>query len=96
VKSVARRLIFQNEIFKRPALRVFRAKELRDDVRDKKKVGVQETATKVMGLPGSNSSGELVVRDLQPGEALRVHPGHVGAFQASVLFQITTVPGIKS
>src|SRR6266550_6608259 len=41
-------------------------------------------------------SGELVVRDLQPGENLRVHPGHVGAFQASVSFQITTVPGIKN
>jgi uncharacterized protein (AIM24 family) len=41
-------------------------------------------------------SGELVVRDLQPGETLRVHPGHVGAFQASVSFQITTVPGIKN
>src|ERR1700690_2004058 len=26
-------------------------------------------------------SGELVVRDLQPGETLRVYPGHVGAFQ---------------
>ena len=41
-------------------------------------------------------SGELVVRDLGPGETLRVHPGHVGAFQASVSFQITTVPGIKN
>ena len=41
-------------------------------------------------------SGELVVRDLQPGETLRVHPGHVGAFQAGVSFQITTVPGIKN
>ncbi len=41
-------------------------------------------------------SGELVIRDLQPGEILRVHPGHVGAFQASVSFQITTVPGIKN
>lgn len=41
-------------------------------------------------------SGELVVRDLQPGETLRVHPGHVGAFQGSVSFQITTVPGIKN
>ena len=41
-------------------------------------------------------SGELVVRDLQPGETLRVHPGHVGAFQSSVSFQITTIPGIKS
>jgi uncharacterized protein (TIGR00266 family) len=41
-------------------------------------------------------SGELIVRDLQPGETLLVHPGHVGAFQASVAFQITTVPGIKN
>src|SRR5271170_7159260 len=41
-------------------------------------------------------SGELIVRDLQPGETLRVHPGHVGAFQAGVSFQITTVPGIKN
>jgi uncharacterized protein (TIGR00266 family) len=41
-------------------------------------------------------SGELVIRDLQPGETLRVHPGHVGAFQGSVSFQITTVPGIKN
>ncbi len=41
-------------------------------------------------------SGELVVRDLRPGETLRVHPGHVGAFQSSVSFDITTVPGIKN
>jgi uncharacterized protein (TIGR00266 family) len=41
-------------------------------------------------------SGELIVKDLQAGETLRVHPGHVGAFQASVSFQITTVPGIKN
>lgn len=41
-------------------------------------------------------SGELIVRDLQPGQTLFVHPGHVGAFQASVSFQITTVPGIKN
>ena len=41
-------------------------------------------------------SGELVIRDLQPGETLRVHPGHIGAFQSSVSFQITTVPGIKN
>jgi uncharacterized protein (TIGR00266 family) len=41
-------------------------------------------------------SGELVVKDLQAGETLRVHPGHVGAFQSSVAFQITTVPGIKN
>lgn len=41
-------------------------------------------------------SGETVIRDLQPGETLRVHPGHVGAFQSSVSFQITRVPGIKN
>lgn len=41
-------------------------------------------------------SGELIVKDLQAGETLRVHPGHVGAFQSGVSFQITTVPGIKN
>ena len=41
-------------------------------------------------------SGELIRKDLAPGETLRVHPGHVGAFQGSVNFQITTVPGIKN
>jgi uncharacterized protein (TIGR00266 family) len=41
-------------------------------------------------------SGEVVVRDLQPGETLRVHPGHVGAFQSTVNFQITRVPGIRN
>jgi uncharacterized protein (TIGR00266 family) len=41
-------------------------------------------------------SGELVIKDLQPGETLRVHPGHVGAFQSCVSFQITTVPGVKN
>jgi uncharacterized protein (AIM24 family) len=41
-------------------------------------------------------SGELIVKNLAPGEMLRVHPGHVGAFQTSVGFQITMVPGIKN
>ena len=41
-------------------------------------------------------SGEMIVKNLAPGEMLRVHPGHVGAFQSSVSFQITTVPGIKN
>jgi uncharacterized protein (TIGR00266 family) len=48
------------------------------------------------GIAWLELSGELVVRDLQPGETLRVHPGHVGAFQATVSFQIATVPGIKN
>jgi uncharacterized protein (TIGR00266 family) len=41
-------------------------------------------------------SGELVIRDLRAGETLRVHPGHVGAFEDSVSFQITTVSGIRN
>ena len=41
-------------------------------------------------------SGELIVKDLQPGETLRVHPGHVGAFTTSINFQITRVPGIRN
>lgn len=41
-------------------------------------------------------SGELIIKDLQPGETLRVHPGHVGAFTTSINFQITRVPGIKN
>jgi len=41
-------------------------------------------------------SGEVIVKDLQPGETLRVHPGHVGAFSGGVSFQIQLVPGIKN
>ena len=41
-------------------------------------------------------SGEVVPYDLQPGNALRVHPGHVGMYQESVQLSITTVPGIKN
>lgn len=49
-----------------------------------------------MGTAWLELSGELIRKDLAPGETLRVHPGHVGAFQASVHFQITTVPGIRN
>ena len=41
-------------------------------------------------------SGEVVTYDLQAGNTLRVHPGHVGMYQESVQFSITTVPGIKN
>jgi uncharacterized protein (TIGR00266 family) len=41
-------------------------------------------------------SGEVVTKDLRPGETLRVHPGHVGAFQTSVSFQIARIPGISN
>jgi uncharacterized protein (AIM24 family) len=40
--------------------------------------------------------GEVVTYDLAAGETMRVHPGHVGMFESSVSFDITTVPGIKN
>lgn len=49
-----------------------------------------------MGTAWLELSGELIQKNLAPGEVLRVHPGHVGVFQSSVGFQITTVPGIKN
>jgi uncharacterized protein (TIGR00266 family) len=48
------------------------------------------------GMAWLELSGELIMKNLAPGETLLVHPGHVGAFQASVNFQITTVPGIRN
>ena len=48
------------------------------------------------GMAWLELSGEVVVKDLRPGETLRVHPGHVGAFQSSVSFQIARIPGIKN
>jgi len=41
-------------------------------------------------------NGEVVTYDLQPGNTIRVHPGHVGMYQEGVQFNITTVPGIKN
>lgn len=49
-----------------------------------------------LGTAWLELSGELIQKDLAPGEVLRVHPGHVGAFHASISFQITMVPGIKN
>ena len=48
------------------------------------------------GVAWLELSGEVVLKELRPGETLRVHPGHVGAFHSNVSFQITTVPGIKN
>lgn len=41
-------------------------------------------------------SGEMIVLDLAAGQSLRVHPGHVGIFQESVRFEMTTIKGIKN
>jgi uncharacterized protein (AIM24 family) len=40
--------------------------------------------------------GETVVYDLQPGETLRVHPGHIGMFDAGVNFDITLMRGFMN
>src|SRR5438874_12734913 len=59
------------------------------------------TGFRMQRLQGQGSAwvelnGEVVTYDLQPGNTLRVHPGHVGMYQESVQFNITTVPGIKN
>ena len=48
------------------------------------------------GMAWLELSGEVIPKDLAPGETLRVHPGHVGAFQSSVSFQITRITGIRN
>ena len=48
------------------------------------------------GVAWIELSGELVTYDLAPGEAILVHPGHVGLFEASVEIDITMVKGIKN
>jgi uncharacterized protein (AIM24 family) len=40
--------------------------------------------------------GEVVEKVLAPGEQIRVHPGHVGMFEESVNFGITTLRGISN
>ncbi|MGH9047309.1 MAG: TIGR00266 family protein [Acidimicrobiales bacterium] len=41
-------------------------------------------------------SGEVMTYDLQAGQTMKVHPGHVGLFQSSVSFQVIRVPGIAN
>ena len=45
------------------------------------------------GVVWLDLSGELVERDLAPGERLLVHAGHVGCFEPSVSFDIQMVKG---
>lgn len=40
--------------------------------------------------------GEIVTYELAPGESLQVHPGHVGMFDSTINFDITTIRGIKN
>ena len=48
------------------------------------------------GVVWLDLSGELVERDLAPGERLLVHAGHVGVFEPSVSFDIQMVSGFKN
>jgi uncharacterized protein (TIGR00266 family) len=41
-------------------------------------------------------AGEVVPYELGPGQSLRVHPGHIGMFEASVAFQVMRVQGIAN
>lgn len=40
--------------------------------------------------------GEVVIRDLAPGETLQVHPGHIGMFQDSVNFDVAFMRGVAN
>jgi uncharacterized protein (AIM24 family) len=48
------------------------------------------------GRAWAELSGHVIPHELAPGQSLRVHPGHVGMFQASVSFQVVRVPGIAN
>jgi uncharacterized protein (AIM24 family) len=40
--------------------------------------------------------GEVITYDLQPGQQLFVHPGHLGMFTGGIQMKITTIKGIKN
>ncbi|HXQ52222.1 MAG TPA: AIM24 family protein [Stellaceae bacterium] len=40
--------------------------------------------------------GEMVTYDLAPGEMIKVHPGHIGMFDAAMNFDIVMMRGIKN
>jgi uncharacterized protein (TIGR00266 family) len=48
------------------------------------------------GMVWLDLSGEVVERDLEPGQRLLVHAGHVGIMDPSISFDIQTVPGFKN
>src|SRR5712691_1998607 len=41
-------------------------------------------------------AGDVTEYDLEAGQSMRVHPGHVGLVEASVAYELTTMPGIKN
>ena len=40
--------------------------------------------------------GQVVAFQLAPGEELRIHPGHIGLFEATCALDLTTIPGIRN
>jgi uncharacterized protein (TIGR00266 family) len=48
------------------------------------------------GIVWLDLSGELIERELAPGERLLVHAGHVGIFEPSVSFDIQMIKGFKN
>ena len=48
------------------------------------------------GIAWLELSGEMFAYDLPPGQSLRVHPNHVGAFEEGVQFSVGTIPGIAN
>ena len=48
------------------------------------------------GLAFVELHGEVVHYELQAGNTLRVHPGHVAMFEERVDFNVTTMPGIRN
>jgi uncharacterized protein (AIM24 family) len=48
------------------------------------------------GLAFAELHGEITQYDLQAGNTIRVHPGHVALFEDRVQFNIVTVPGIAN
>jgi uncharacterized protein (TIGR00266 family) len=48
------------------------------------------------GLAFVEMTGDVIEIELQDGDELRVHPGHLALFDASINLELTTVPGIKN
>ena len=48
------------------------------------------------GRAWAELSGEVIRYELASGQSLRVHPGHIGMFEASVAFQVVRVQGIAN
>jgi uncharacterized protein (AIM24 family) len=48
------------------------------------------------GVAWVELSGELIEMQLQAGETIHVHPGHVGIFDTTVNFEIEMVHGVKN